>query len=156
MYYCRILVYTIRQIHSDDLFQVIDLASKVLSEKYTPQLFLYFYESFPWGFWVAEKNKKIIGFIVGIRTSQRKGRVLMLGVQENHRKQGVGSKLLKQFLREVIKRKIIQIELEVQASNQNAILFYKHHSFSIIDHLDQFYQNGDDALIMRWGEPSQY
>jgi [ribosomal protein S18]-alanine N-acetyltransferase len=155
MYYCRILVFTIRQIQSDDLFQVIDLASQVLTEKYTPQLFLYFYESFPWGFWVAEKNKQIIGFIVGIRTSQRKGRVLMLGVHETHRNLGIGSKILNQFLKEAIKRKIIQIELEVQATNEQAIRFYKHHSFSVVDRMEKFYQNGDDALIMRWGQVSQ-
>ena len=79
----------------------------------------------------------------------------MLGVHENHRDLGIGSKLLTQFLKESIKRKIIQIELEVQATNQKAIHFYKHHSFSVVDHMEQFYQNGDDALIMRWGQVSQ-
>jgi [ribosomal protein S18]-alanine N-acetyltransferase len=143
-------VFTIRQVQSDDLFQIIDLASHVLTEKYTPQLFLYFYESFPWGFWVAEKNKQIIGFIVGIRTSQRKGRILMLGIHEKHRKKGIGTLLLTQFLQESEKRLIKSIYLEVTASNKNAIEFYKTHHFTIIDHVPSFYQNGDDALIMQW------
>jgi len=143
-------VFTIRQVQSDDLFQVIELASNVLTEKYTPQLFLYFYESFPWGFWVAEKNKQIIGFIVGIRTSQRKGRVLMLGVHEKQRRKRIGSHLLTRFLQESEKRKIDYIQLEVTVSNNSAIQFYKNHHFTIIDHIPNFYQNGDDALIMQW------
>lgn len=143
-------MFTIRQVQSDDLFQVIELASNVLTEKYTPQLFLYFYESFPWGFWVAEKNKQIIGFIVGIRTSQKKGRVLMLGVHEKQRRKRIGSHLLTQFLKESHNRRIDYIHLEVNASNNNAIQFYKNHQFTIIEHTPNFYQNGDDALIMQW------
>ena len=144
-------MYIIRQIQPDDLFQVINLASRVLTEKYAPQLFLYFYESFPWGFWVAETHKQIIGYIVGIRTSQKNGRLLMLAVHENHRKNGIGSKLLTQLLQECSKRRITQVELEVQASNQNAIRFYINHHFAVVDHIANFYQNGDDAIIMRWG-----
>ncbi len=143
-------MYTIRQIETDDLYQVIELVSKVLTEKYSPQLFLYFYESFPWAFLVAENDKHIVGFTVGIRTTQRKGRILMFGVDEKHRKRGVGSKLLLQVLHEFRSHNINQVELEVQASNIDAIRFYTNHYFDTVDYIHKFYQNGEDALIMRW------
>lgn len=143
-------MYNIRQIETDDLYQVIELVSTVLTEKYTPQLFLYFYETFPWAFWVAEYNKKIIGFTVGIRVTQKRGRILMLGVEEKHRKKGIGSNLLFQVLHEFKSHKIAQVELEVQASNTDAIRFYTNHHFTTVDYIKKFYQNGEDALIMRW------
>lgn len=143
-------MYNIRQIDKDDLYQVIELVSKVLTENYTPQLFLYFYESFPWAFWVAKYEKQIIGFIVGVRITQNKGRILMLGVEEQHRKRGIGSNLLIQVLHEFKSRKIIQVELEVQASNRDAIRFYTKHHFRKVDYIHKFYQNGEDAIVMLW------
>lgn len=74
----------------------------------------------------------------------------MLGIHEKHRKKGIGTLLLTQFLQESEKRLIKSIYLEVTASNKNAIEFYKTHHFTIIDHVPSFYQNGDDALIMQW------
>ncbi|MFH1013868.1 MAG: ribosomal protein S18-alanine N-acetyltransferase [Thermoplasmatota archaeon] len=143
-------MYIIRQVGTDDLYQVIELVSRVLTEKYTPHLFLYFYESFPWAFWVAEHNKQIVGFTVGVRVTQKKGRILMLGVDEKHRKNGIGSRILLHVLDEFKSHNIQQVELEVQTSNTNAIRFYSYHHFTIVERIEKFYENGEDAFIMRW------
>lgn len=131
------------------MFPVIKLASEILTEHYNPSLFNYFYETFPEGFLVAEKLHKIVGFIVGVKISSETSRILMLAVSENQRKKGMGSVLLNHFLKEILIQNIKHVELEVRTNNKQAIKFYRNHGFNIVDTISKFYQNGEDAYIMR-------
>ena len=131
------------------MFSVIKLASETLPERYNPSLFNYFYETFPQGFLVAEKLHKIEGFVVGVKTNPDTSRILMLAVAKQHRKHGVGKSLLAQFLKEAALQNIKQVELEVRIDNKQAINFYQKNGFDIIDVLTRFYQNGEDAYIMK-------
>ena len=140
---------TIRKFQPDDMFPVIKLASEILTENYNPSLFNYFYETFPEGFWVAEKLHKIVGFIVGVKTDSETTRILMLAVLEKERMQGLGSVLLKNLLDELSTQKIKYVDLEVRTVNNQAIKFYQKHGFNIIHTIPKFYQNGEDAYIMR-------
>jgi ribosomal-protein-alanine N-acetyltransferase len=131
------------------MFPVIKLAYETLTERYNPSLFNYFYETFNQGFLVAEKHHKIVGFIVGVKTSSEDARILMIAVLEKLRGQNIGSALLNHFLKEIIIQKIKHVELEVKISNNMAIEFYRKHGFIIIDTIPKFYQNGEDAYTMR-------
>jgi ribosomal protein S18 acetylase RimI-like enzyme len=73
----------------------------------------------------------------------------MLSVNDNNRKQGIGSALLWQFLSEMKNHQITQVELEVRTTNQGALEFYKKQGFILREKLQQFYQNGEDAYSMR-------
>ena len=130
------------------MFSVIKLASKTLTENYNPTLFNYFHETYPEGFIVAEKNHKIIGFIIGINTSPRNTKILMLSISETHRRQKIGSELLKQFLKKASENKIKNIKLEVRIDNNQAIKFYQKNDFKITGKIPKFYQNGEDAYTM--------
>ena len=44
---------------------------------------------------------------------------------------------------------IRQVELEVRTTNQGALKFYIKQGFIVQEKLYQFYQNGEDAYIMR-------
>jgi ribosomal protein S18 acetylase RimI-like enzyme len=44
---------------------------------------------------------------------------------------------------------IKQINLEVRIDNKKAIQFYNKHGFEIINNIKQFYQNGENAFIMK-------
>ncbi len=142
-------MYTVRTFQPDDMFPVIKLASETLPECYNPSLFNYFYETFPQGFLVNEKLHKIVGFIVGAKTTPDTARILMLAVAKQHRRYGVGKSLLNQFLKELTLQNIKHIELEVRIDNKQAIKFYQKHGFDITDVLTNFYQNGEDAYLMR-------
>jgi len=131
------------------MFPTIKLASETLPERYNPSLFNYFYETFPQGFRVAEKFHKIVGFIVGVKTTPDTARILMLAVAKQHRRYGVGQSLLNQFLKELTLQNMKQIELEVRIDNKQAIKFYQKHGFDIIDAITNFYQNGEDAYLMK-------
>ena len=139
----------IRNFKPTDMFSVVKIASKTLTEQYNPSLFNYFYETYPQGFIIAEKNHKIIGFIAGLQTNLNTVRISMISVIENERRQKIGTSLLNQFINNIESKGIKNIELEVNTKNIPAIDFYKKFGFKIKEKLTLFYQNGDDAYIMK-------
>jgi ribosomal-protein-alanine N-acetyltransferase len=140
---------TIRQVQPDDMFAAIKIAYTVLPERYNPTIFNYFYETFPAGFLIAEHYHKIIGFIAGTKTSKHTAKIHMLAVTEKHRRHHIGTTLTNQFLTILKNHQINQVELEVKTTNTTAITFYQKLDFKITDHLHHFYQDGDDAYIMK-------
>ena len=139
----------IRKFQPDDMFSVIKIAHASLPERYNPTVFNHFYETFSDGFLVAEQYHKIIGFIAGLKTVDGIAKILMLAISQKYRKQGIGSALLTKFLKEILLKNIKQVELEVRTNNTTATNFYKKHGFNITDTITGFYQNGEDAYIMR-------
>ena len=141
-------MYIVRKFQPDDMFAVIKIAHRSLPERYNPIVFNQFYETFPEGFIVAEQHHKVIGFITGLKTVE-KGKILMLAVYERYRRQGVGSSLTNEFLKELSSQNIQEVELEVRTGNTTAVDFYKKQGFSIVDKVTGFYQNGESAYIMK-------
>jgi len=139
----------IRKFKPTDMFSIIKIASETLPERYSPSLFNYFYETSPDGFIVAEKNRKIVGFIIGVTTNPEEAKILMLGVYKHNRRQKIGTNLLQQFMDEIKKQKIRNIELEVRTDNSSAIKFYEKHGFKIKEKIPNFYQNQEDAFNMK-------
>jgi [ribosomal protein S18]-alanine N-acetyltransferase len=144
-------VLKIRRVQANDIFPVIDLAYDTLPERYNPSIFNQFYESFPEGFLVALQNQSVIGFLIGIKTTTDTARILMLSVNNNNRKQGIGSALLKQFISEMKNQHITKVDLEVRTTNQGALEFYLKRGFNLQEKLRKFYQNGEDAYSMSKG-----
>ena len=139
---------TIRYVQPQDLFSVIKIAHESLPERYNPVLFNTFYESFPQGFLIAEIHHKIVGFLVGIKTHDTHAKILMLSVNKNHRKQGIGSALITKFLQRMLLLNIDLVDLEVRTNNKIAIAFYRKHRFDIQETIAGFYQDGEDAYNM--------
>jgi ribosomal-protein-alanine acetyltransferase len=131
------------------MFSIIKIAYETLPERYNPMIFNYFYESFPQGFLVAEKNKKIIGFIIGAKTSNKTVRIPILAVRKEYRRTGIGSALLNKLFEILILGDIELVDLEVRTNNKIAIKFYKKHGFILSEKISGFYQSGEDANIMR-------
>jgi ribosomal-protein-alanine N-acetyltransferase len=130
------------------MFSVIKLASETLTERYNPSIFNYFYETFPEGFIIAERAKKIVGFLVGVKIEPDKAKILMLAVSKIFRKQGIGTELLNQFMKVISIKNINKIELEVRTNNKGAINFYLKHNFKIKEKQREFYQSGENAYSM--------
>ena len=142
-------MFTIRPFQPTDMFSIVKIASTTLTEQYNPILFNYFYESFPEGFIIAEKHHKIIGFIAGLKTNPISARISMISVIEKERKQNIGKALLESFINSMQIIGIKKLELEVNTKNKQAVVFYKKHKFKITEKVLAFYQNGDDAYIMK-------
>jgi len=142
-------VIIIRTFDPKDMFSVIKLASETLTERYNPSIFNYFYETYSKGFIVAENAHKIIGFIIGVKLKKDLAKILMLSVKELFRKKNIGSSLLLNFIDEISKENIKNIELEVRCKNKKAINFYKKNGFEIINKIKDFYQDGSNAYTMK-------
>jgi len=139
----------IRKFQATDMFSVIKIASETLTEQYSPSLFNYFFETFPELFLVAEKHHKIIGFIVGIRFTDEIVRIVMLSILPSYQRQYFATELLNRLIITLKEENIKQISLEVKTNNEKAISFYKKHGFTIIDTIEKFYQNGENAFMMK-------
>jgi [ribosomal protein S18]-alanine N-acetyltransferase len=139
----------IRRVQPQDILDVISLAYDTLPERYNPVIFNQFYESFPEGFLIVVDHDHLVGFLIGIKTTTNTARILMLSVQHTYRKQGIGSTLLKEFLKKMKHLHVTRIELEVRTTNTEALTFYKKQGFSLQQTLQRFYQNGEDAYAMR-------
>jgi ribosomal-protein-alanine acetyltransferase len=142
-------VIEIRTFEPKDIFSVIKLASQTLTEKYSPSLFSYFYETNPDGFIIANFNHKIIGFLIGVKINNQKTKILMLSVSPKYQKQKIGTKLLEEFIKRGQKENINTIELEVRTDNFKAIKFYEKHGFKKKIKIKEFYQDNKDAYTMQ-------
>lgn len=142
-------MFTVRQFEPKDMFAVIKLATKILSERYSPTLFTFFYEFSPESFLVAEEHYKIIGFAIGVKQNTDIGRIVMIGTQPSKQKQGVGSLLIQQLLAYFKNQQVQFIELEVKTTNTDAVKFYQRYQFQIRETIPNFYQNNESAYLMR-------
>jgi len=75
-------------------------------------------------FLIAEEGEEIIGLISGRAREDGVGFIGFLGVRKEHRKGGVGSKLLERFLEEAKKRNAHKIWLFTSPSLHSAIMLY--------------------------------
>lgn len=139
---------TIRNVEPQDIFSVIKLAHETLPERYTPSLFTTFYEGFPQGFFIALNHQKIVGFLIGIKSDTNTAKILMIAVDKNYRKKGVGSALLHTFFNKMMLENIHRVTLEVRTNNSSALQFYINHGFIIYETIKGFYQKGEDAYSM--------
>jgi ribosomal protein S18 acetylase RimI-like enzyme len=99
---------------------------------------------------LVEENMlgKIIGFIIGIKSSFNRGRILILAVDKPYRCKGIGSSLLSKCI-ELMKQKGLKaVSLEVRISNQEAIRFYLNRGFKKKELLPHFYSDGTDGYLM--------
>ena len=142
-------MYTIKKFEPKDMFSVIKLASDTLTEKYNPNIFTYFYETYPQGFLTAKMGHKIIGFLVGIKIDDKKAKILMISISEYQQRKKLGTALLREFEKTVKKENVNEIYLEVRTKNKKAIKFYQRHGYQIIDKINDYYQNSENAYIMK-------
>ena len=114
-----------------------------------PTLFTSFYEQFPEGFIVAEQNQALIGFTIGMPIIKDHARILMLSVKPSYQRQHIGSQLLSALLDVFNQHQLTHITLEVKTDNKKALHFYQQHQFHIVDTIQNFYQNGENAFILK-------
>ena len=138
----------IRDMESGEFLELMECMQRIFPERANFHLFLELYEIFPEGFVVALDDEKIIGFAIGVLSDKGKGRILLIGVDENYRCRGIGTRLLKKLLMNLRTNGAVEIELEVRVSNKKAIEFYQRNGFVKIRRVSGFYEDGEDGYIM--------
>ena len=96
---------------------------------------------------VAE-NGQMTGFIFIMIKPDGTGHITTIGVAPEHRRRGLGNRLLTHTENALRKRGISTITLEVRAGNLPAQNLYLLCGFSIVQRLVKYYNNGEDAFLM--------
>ena len=121
--------------------QIVDYHASIDSEVYTDADMSAFEQSVQdqltkdnWKIFVAETNKKIVGFLtLQMRSNRRQwgnvadtdGRIDCLAVDENYRHMGIGTKLMAEVENYLKSQGIFEMRLTVSIHNPNAIKCYE-------------------------------
>ncbi len=95
---------------------------------------------------VLEADGQLGGFLLG-RLAADQAELLNLAVISAHRRQGAGTALLLQALREWHSRGAKTVYLEVRESNTGAIAFYEKHGFAKTGLRKGYYRAPDEAAV---------
>ena len=104
----------------------------------------------PLAYWlVAEDGGEILGYI-GSQSVLDAADVMNLAVSPDHRRKGIGEKLIKALTRYLQENGVIALLLEVRVSNAPAISLYEKLGFVQVGRRPRYYKNPrEDALILR-------
>jgi len=141
-------VIKIRNFELPDIRRVMEIEEESFLDG-EPEVYMELYEEWPEGFLVAEKEKKVIGFVVAALTPEGEGRIFSIAVDSRCRGEGVGRTLLKAVFGVLRKLKIGYVRLEVRISNQVAQRLYRSLGFVEIGFIPLYYKNGEGAIVMR-------
>ena len=97
--------------------------------------------------WIFEVKKRIIGFLIEQRC-QDEISILNVAVDKKYQNNGFGKKIVRQYLSILPNNTVVF--LEVKINNFIALKIYTALNFEIIDSRKNYYNNGKDALIMRY------
>jgi ribosomal-protein-alanine N-acetyltransferase len=101
---------------------------------------------------VAKVNGEIVGFIVGRAYTNRKpavGRVLTIDVSPEHRRKGIGLKLLREVER-VFRNETVEVcYLEAREDNIAALNLYQKHGYKTVGKLKNYYRNAHGVRLTK-------
>ncbi len=141
---------TIRKFKLSDLAGVMEIekASFPKSQAYPRSYFERYYQKYPQGFIVAENKGKIIGYAIG-QLKNNSGEFISLAVRPEFRQKGIGKELTNFLINHFKEKGGKEISLNVRTGNKIAISFYKNLGFKILKTIKNYYQNGEDAYLMK-------
>lgn len=83
------------------------------------------------------------GGLVGFAVVRSDGYLSMLGVDPDHRREGVGRRLVARAAAD-----FDRVTCHTRASNDAAVAFYTELGFAVDRRVDNYYRDGDDALLL--------
>jgi ribosomal-protein-alanine N-acetyltransferase len=135
------MVPTIRTVQVEDLPQLLEIEAEAAPKSRLAAwelltLCLGYCETFL----VAEADR-ILGYVV----SSPKGHIISLVVGRQHRRRGLGTRLIQEVIRRLPGTRLT---LEVRVGNREALSFYKQLGFRERARMPGYYPDGEDGVIM--------
>jgi len=97
---------------------------------------------------VAADGPDLVGY-GGIADLAGEAHIMTIGVREDHRRNGIGGRLLRALLDQAAVWRCARVLLEVAADNQAAQAMYARHGFTAIGVRKNYYAaTGTDAVVM--------
>ena len=136
----------VRKFRPTDLKRVYEIESMSFDQSYGIQIFQQLYEM-GIGFLVAEVNDYVIGYVMFWLKYENQGHIISIAVDKNYRRKGYGTQLLAKSIG-ILFLITDTIYLEVRASNNGALEFYKQFQFKQDRIVPGYYETGEDAVIL--------
>ena len=104
----------------------------------------------PLSLWVvAVTGDTVVGY-VGSQSVMGEADMMNLAVVPEHRRQGIGRRLVEELVSRLAANQVKSLTLEVRASNDPAIALYDEMGFQAVGRRPGYYRNPkEDALILR-------
>ncbi len=142
----------IRKCTTKNLNRVIEIERKSFKYPYPPSLFRWYMRNGL--FLVAEENEKIVGYVIGMKKGLKEkkeeeskgGLIASIAVLPNFRRKGIGTSLMEKMVGEME-----EVEIQVRKNNRDAIKFYEKLGFIEKSLVENYYQDGEDAIVMKKG-----
>ncbi|MGQ9721422.1 MAG: GNAT family N-acetyltransferase [Candidatus Jordarchaeum sp.] len=152
--------YVIRHAETSDIHQVMRINQVTLPENYPYPFFIEILKKYPRSFIVAEKDGEIAGYMMnriekglpGVFNTKfhrvTKGHVVSIAVLPEHRKRGLGKRLMLEGMKAMKDYGAEEFVLEVRITNEAALAMYKSLGFTVERELRGYYHDGESAYLM--------
>lgn len=139
---------SIHKMDRSDLMAVHDINSSSFSAPWSLQAIEDEYHNDLAYYLVAKEAGKTVGFI-GAWIILDEVQITNIAVDPAYRNQGIGKKLLGELIDRMQELPGAVIFLEVRVSNTAALKLYESFNFEYVGYRKQFYQDQEDAHLMR-------
>lgn len=144
----------IRRATPADIPAIVAIENQSFADPWDQSVFLEALTYYPSTYFVAVCDGSIAGFLVGALEDTGEniyGHICNIGVDPRYRGRGIGGLLVRRLEHQAALELATGVQLEVRVSNIGAQRFYQHLGYRPVFGIDQYYANGEDALVMmKW------
>jgi [ribosomal protein S18]-alanine N-acetyltransferase len=137
-----------------DIPAIVAIENESFADPWDHSVFFEALTYYPSTYFVAICDGTVAGFVVGgleDTGEQIYGHLCNVGVSPLFRRRGVGRLLIRRVEHQFALELATGVQLEVRVSNTEAQRFYRRLGYSPVFGIDQYYANGEDALVMmKW------
>ena len=142
----------VRRATSRDLARIVAIEGASFGRAaYDCKLFAHFLRECGGLFLVAERNRKVCGYMVTcirVRRGAKRAELVSVAVDPVQRQRGAATALLASTLRRLRRRGVERIHLVVRTGNGAALSLYEKYGFRPIRRLPRYYEDGADGIAM--------
>ncbi len=137
----------IREFKRPDLKRVLEIELKSFKDPYPANVLVDIY-NLGAGFLVAQQDNMVVGYIIFWIRFEDEGHIISIAVDKRYHRSKIGTKLVETTLEIFKKYNVRQIRLEVRKGNKKARKFYQKLGFALKTQLVNYYEDGEDAVVM--------
>ena len=138
-----------RQSTKDDIKAINSLNKAVLPENYDRKTYEVHMELYPTLNWVAVSDTQITGYVLTQVEDKVEAHITSIAVDPNHRRKGIGKRLLINSLVAAKKMYLLSCSLHVRVSNEAAIKKKENLNFNKIRVKEKYYEDAENEYLMR-------
>ncbi|NYB51323.1 MAG: ribosomal protein S18-alanine N-acetyltransferase [Methanobacteriaceae archaeon] len=137
----------IREFKRPDLKRVMEIELASFDDPYPAHVLVDIY-NLGAGFLVAQQDNMVVGYIIFWIRFEDEGHIISIAVDKEYHRQKIGTELVETAIEIFRKYGVKTIRLEVRKSNLKARKFYQKLGFIEKTPLKDYYEDGEDAVVM--------